>query len=548
MDNLGKDRQKVWTPLFFSLVLVFGMALGFNLRDTLRSKRDLVTVIQRNDRLDEIIDLVHEKYVDTVNPNNLYKDAVTGILKSLDPHTVYIPADEVQSVNDDLEGSFTGIGVEFNIVRDTIEVTSIIDKGPAANAGMEVGDQLVRVGDSLVAGVHITPEHISRQLKGKPQSKVTVTIRSVSGGGYRALTITRGTISVSSIEASLMLDAHTGYIKISRFSASTADEFKKALQKLVSAGATQLIADLRENPGGYLDAATSIADNFLDDNKMIVYTKGTHVANSEYRAHDQGLFEKGRLVVLVDESSASASEILAGAIQDWDRGVIIGRRTFGKGLVQEQYDLSDGSALRLTIARYYTPSGRCIQRSFADGKEAYLEAYENRFTNGDLTGRDTAFKGDTTPYYTAAHRLVYGGGGINPDVYVPYDTTLYSAALRNMLYSEELKTAVWDYFIHNRSRLKTSSLAEYAASFDGQEQVADNYLAMLEPGTRRQAKKELAEPGPNSYFNVEIKAMLARYLFKDNGYYSISVTEDPVVTKAVAIINSPEYLKIVSGK
>ena len=541
------DRGKVWLPLLCSLVLIAGMILGFNLRDTLRSKRDISTVIVRNDRLDDLIDLVNEKYVDTVNSNLLYKDAVTGILKSLDPHTIYIPAERVATVNEGLEGGFSGVGVEFAIVRDTIEVTSVIDKGPAATAGIEIGDQLIRVSDTLVAGVNITAERIGHLLKGKQQSVVSVTIMRAAKL-LKPLSIIRGLIPTYSVEASIMLDNQTGYIKISRFSATTAAEFKSAMQKLMGLGAKQLIVDLRENPGGYLDAATSIAGNFLDANKLLVYTKGIHVPKTEYRSSEKGLFDSGRLAVLVDESSASASEILAGAIQDWDRGVVIGRRSFGKGLVQEQYELPDGAAIRLTIARYYTPSGRSIQRSFARGREAYMQDYEKRFEDGELTGNDSALVSDTIPYYTANHRLVFGGGGIQPDVYVPYDTTRLSLTFQNLVFSPELKTAIWDYFIQNRAQMKYGSIDEFTRSFNGQEKVAGRYLANLDPGTRRMVIKELMKPVNKDYLQLQIKARLARFLFQDNGYYSISVQNDDVVNKALAILNSDQYSKLIGRK
>ena len=415
MDRHGREGIKAWTPLFFSLILIIGMVLGFNLRDSLRSKRDIGTAIERNDRLEQVIDLINEKYVDSVNTDNLYKDALTGILHSLDPHTVYIPAEELQSVNDDLEGGFSGIGVEFSIVRDTIEVTSVIENGPASQVGVELGDQLIRVGDSIVAGVNITSDRIVRLLKGKQRSNVAVTVKHAFSPVLKQVTITRDLIAIHSVEASIMVNEHTGYIKIARFAATTYKEFTAALKKLKESGATQLIVDLRDNPGGYVDQATSMVDELLSDNKLILYTEGSHSPKLEYKTAVRGMFESGKLAVLIDESSASASEIFAGAIQDWDRGIIVGRRSFGKGLVQEPYELPDGSELRLTIAKYYTPSGRCIQRSFAKGKDAYEADYEKRFQDGELIGRDVAPMSDTVPYYTAAHRVVYGGGGIKPD-------------------------------------------------------------------------------------------------------------------------------------
>jgi carboxyl-terminal processing protease len=546
MEANRREKSSVWTPLFFSLVLIIGMVLGFNLRDSLRNKRDIATVIQRNDRLEEIIGLIKEKYVDTVNTNLLYQDAVSGILGPLDPHTVYIPAEELQDVNDGLDGGFSGIGVEFSILRDTIEVTSVVEKGPAAHAGLVTGDQIIKVGDSLVAGNGITSERIMELLRGKQNSIVTVTTKLVADGSQKQVAITRDIIPIYSVDASIMLDEKTGYIKINRFSATTYEEFTAALTQLKKDGAQQMIVDLRDNPGGYLDAATSISDDFLDKDKLILYTRGRNTPRVDYNANGKGSFEDGRLAILVDESSASASEILAGAIQDWDRGVIIGRRTYGKGLVQQQYEMPDGAALRLTIAKYYTPSGRSIQRSFANGKDAYHEDYEKRFENGELTGTNVTTTFDSTPYYTANKRTVYGGGGINPDVYVPYDTSHWSTPLLNMAFSEEMKTTIWDYYIQNRRSLKFKSISDFIKTFNGEGQVIDNYIAKLADADKRAILKHFNTPANEKYFETQVKAQLARYLFRDNGYYSIKLKDDNVVNKALAVLNSPQYNKILN--
>ena len=546
--NSSKEKWKVWTPLFFSLVLIVGMVLGFNLRDTLRNKRDIGTIVERNDRLEEIIDLVNEKYVDTINSNHLYKDAVSGILKSLDPHTVYIPAEDLQGVNDDLDGGFSGIGVEFSILRDTIGITSVIENGPASRAGIHTGDQLVKVGDSIVAGNGINSDRIIHLLKGKQRSKVLVTLRMPESNSLKEVPIIRDIIPIYSVDASLMLDNNTGYIKINRFSATTYKEFASALDVLKENGAKQMVVDLRENPGGYLDAANSIAGDFLGDNKLVVYTKGTHTIKTEYRANEEGAFTAGKLIVLVDEGSASASEILAGSIQDWDRGVIMGRRTYGKGLVQEQYEMPDGAALRLTIAKYYTPSGRCIQRSFANGKAAYREDYEKRFETGELIGFDTTANTDTVKFYTSRNRVVYGGGGIKPDVYVPYDTNRISNVIIEALSSDELKIALWDYFITNRNSFKFKDIKDFEENFEETDEVKDLFLSDLKGDTRRSVVKALQKRTASTYFNLHLKARLARYLFHDNGYYSITVKDDNMVKKALALIHSNEYSKLIKRK
>ncbi len=543
MSEQKAGTIKIWAPLAFSIVLVVGMILGFNLRDTLRKKRDIQAVIQRNDRLEQVIDLINEKYVDTINVNALYEDAMNGILSHLDPHTVYIPSEELDEVNQDLDGSFFGIGVEFSIVRDTIQITSVIEDGPASRTGIKLGDQIIKVGDSIVAGTGITSERIIKMLKGKQYSRVLVTLQRE--GKMQTATIKRDIVPIYSVEAQIMLDAVTGYIKINRFSATTYDEFVKALTSLQKQGMTQLVLDLRQNPGGYLNAATQIADEFIEGNKLIVYTKGKHSLKTEYRTGDEHKFEKGKLAILVDENAASASEILAGAVQDWDRGIIIGRRTFGKGLVQEQYEMDDGSALRLTIAKYYTPSGRCIQRSFAGGKDAYRDDFAHRFETGELTGYDTVSFGDTTRYYTSNNRVVYGGGGIKPDVYVPYDTGKLSSSLLNLLYSDDVKNVVWDYFLRNRSMLQGyGSVSVYDKAFDGK-QLTRSYLDVLPAHLRSTAVKLLKVPSNDTFFRLQMKAQLARILYRNNGYYSVSLKEDNMTRKALEVLNSDKYSAII---
>lgn len=545
MDANRRDGNKAWTPLFFSFVLILGMVLGFNMRDSLRSKRDIGTALRRTDRIEEIIGLIKEKYVDSVNTNELYENAVNGLLNPLDPHTVYIPSDELESVNEDLEGSFSGIGIEFSILRDTLEVTSVIKNGPAYKAGMIAGDQILKVDDSLVAGTGITSERIMKLLRGQQNSLVDLTVKKISDNKLAAVTIKRDMVPLYSIDASLMVDQKTGYIKINRFSATTYDEFVEALTSLKEKGATQLILDLRDNPGGYMDAATSICDEFIDGDKLLVYTNGRKSGKNEYYAGEKSSFESGKIAILVDEGSASASEILAGAVQDWDRGIIVGRRTFGKGLVQEQYEMPDGSAIRLTIAKYYTPSGRCIQRSYKDGKEAYRADIEKRLEDGELTGKEKQTPEDTTKFYTANRRLVYGGGGVKPDVYVAYDTNKWSATALDAAYSEEMKTAIWDYFIQNRSKLNYKTISDFVHFFNDEKSVITRYISSL-PLTKQKNAMELFEKKSINYLNTQIKAELARYLFQDNGYYSVKLKEDNVVNKALTALNSPIYDQLLN--
>lgn len=523
------------------------MVLGFNLRDSLRNKRDLTTTVSRNDRLEELIDLIKERYVDTVNTNKLYEDAVAGILAPLDPHTVYINSDNLQQVNEELDGGFSGIGVEFSIVRDTVDITSVIDNGPAMRAGLKTGDQILKVGDSIVAGNGITSERIVSLLRGKQRSTVSVTVKHALGHTARIASIIRDNIPIYSVDAGIMLDKQTGYIKINKFAATTYQEFEKSLKALKAAGATEMVIDLRDNPGGYMDAATQIADDLLDGEKLIVYTKGRNSPTQQYMTGSgKGLFEDGRLAVLVDESSASASEILSGAIQDWDRGVILGRRTYGKGLVQEQYEMPDGSALRLTIARYYTPSGRCIQRSFADGRDAYEADFEKRYEAGELTGNDKNTPADTTEYFTHNKRIVYGGGGIKPDVYVPYDTSRWSTPIISLAHSEKLQNAVWDYYLQNQKQLHYTDINDYIEHFTGSDRILEMYLASLSADKQKQAAKLLQQPGNREYFAQQINAQMGRYLFKDNGYYSVKARYDNVIQKALSVLHSDTYNTLLS--
>ncbi len=549
MEEKRSGRLRVWTPLLFSLIMILGMSLGFRLRDTLRHKRDIQAIIMRNDRLEQIIDLIEERYVDTVNTNLLYRDAVTGIISHLDPHTVYIPAEELQGVNEDLEGSFFGIGVEFYIIRDTIQVTSVVESGPAQKAGIEVGDKFIKVEDSLIAGNNITSEGIIALLRGKQHTDVRIQVKDALNGQYKDVTVTRDVIPLYSVDVSLMLDTATGYIRINRFSATTFDEFMKGLQELKSAGMTQLILDLRQNPGGYLEPAVKISDQLLADKNLIVYTEGRKTRRETYNAGDPGLFEAGRLIVLVDESSASASEIIAGAVQDWDRGIVAGRRTYGKGLVQEQYNLDDGSALRLTTARYYTPSGRSIQRPFAQGRAAYQDEYVRRVTEGVLSGSDTLMQADTVKYYTHGQRIVYGGGGITPDVFVPYDTVRLASGLLTMIFSDELRNVLWDYYTTNQPAWADyKTVEDFDRNFDKTDVLVKNYLSMLPVFDRAAANRILSKPANAHYFKVQVKAQMARILFRNKGYYKISMRVDNMVRKALELFQNEEAYSQVIGR
>ena len=536
-------RFNIWTPLTFSVILILGILIGFQLNKYLFNKRDIANVADRNDRLEEIIDLISAKYVDTVSTDSLYEDAVSGILKHLDPHTVYIPAKELASVNENMEGNFEGIGVEFYILNDTLMVTSVLKNGPSADAGVQPGDKIIKVNDSLVAGIKINSEEIISKLRGLEGSHVNLTLLRTSENKTLDLKVKRGVIPIFSLDAAYMMDATTGYIRINRFSATTYREFMKALNALKKMGMKKLMLDLRDNPGGYLDAATAIADEFIGGEKLLVYTKGRKSDKEEYMSGQAGKFEKGDLVVLVDEGSASASEILSGAIQDWDRGLIVGRRTYGKGLVQQQFDMGDGSALRLTIARYYTPSGRSIQRPYSKGKDAYESDFENRFTNGSLTSMDTLGPLDTVKYYTKElHRTVYGCGGIKPDVIVPYETNRLAGELYQVLSSSILNNTIYDYFSkHTKEFASYNNFTLFDHGFQVSNELLNNLKASLSVANAAQVNKIWKDDRSMNIIKNQIKSTIARMLFRSNGYYQEANKDDNVIQKGIEMLHSKVY-------
>lgn len=548
MPGQSTKRWNIWTPLLFFLLLIIGIFIGFYLHSWLGYKRPITTVIERNDRLEEIIDLIGERYVDTVNADSLYEDAIAGILKHLDPHTTYIPAREMAEVTASLDGNFKGIGIAFFIIRDTIMVTSVIPNGPAAEAGIQIGDKLIRVDSSLVAGTGISNDKISSLLRGKEDSKVTLTLLRPGMASPLKLAIKRGVIPLYSIDAAYMIDGEIGYIRINRFSATTYREFMKALKSLKAKGMSELVLDLRQNPGGYLDAATAIADELIDGNRLLVYTQGRVMPKEEYKAGQPGAFERGKLVVLVDEASASASEILAGAIQDWDRGIIVGRRTYGKGLVQEQYELGDGSALRLTIARYYTPTGRSIQRPYEKGKEAYEMDYYSRFFPPDSSGKQSSARVEPTKYFTEKkHRAVYDGGGITPDVTIPYDDI--PVAVYHLLSGNALHETIYQYFANHKPYF--DRYPSFAA-FDKTYQVTPELMSLIRINFEKEFPGEAKYVWENTpsyhYLQSQTKALLARLLFGNTGYFRSLNEEDQAMARTLSILKTGEYSKIINGE
>jgi len=489
----------------------------------------------------QFYDLVVKNYVDSVDKDELIEDAIVAMLQELDPHSIYISKEDVQAMNEPLEGNFEGIGIQFNILRDTIIVVSPIPGGPSEKLGIRAGDRIIYVEDENVAGTGINNKGVAKRLRGKKGTKVEIRVKRRGVKKLLKFTIERDKIPIFSIDASYMIDDQVGYIKVNRFSKTTDDEFRKAFKGLEDKGMEKLVLDLSGNSGGYLNQAIYLADHFLDRNHMIVYTEGLHKERNDYKATSTGIYEEGGLVVMIDEGSASASEIVSGAVQDWDRGVIVGRRSYGKGLVQSPYRLSDGSMVRLTVARYYTPTGRCIQRPYEEGSDAYNMELVNRYNSGELMHEDSIHFPESEKYRTLENnRFVFGGGGIMPDLFVPLDTIGYTDYSGDLVRQGFLTDFVLDYTDKNRDGL----LEKYpdVETFKNNYTVHDGFIRDLAEYAKKQGleinEEELSES--TEKLRIRIKALMARDLWSLNEYYYIVNKEDPVFQKAVEIIRSEE--------
>lgn len=405
-------------------------------------------------KMDQLFNAINISYVDSLDFDPMTDKAIVAMLKELDPHTSYIPKKDVQAMNEPLQGSFDGIGVTFQLIKDTINVMEVIIDGPSEKVGLRAGDKIVKVDDTLACGEKITNDWVRKHLRGKKGTKVVVSVKRGQNAELIDFTITRGAIPMHSINVSFMVDETVGYVKLERFAQTSTQELKTAINKLKARGMKDLILDLRGNGGGYLNVAYEICDQFISGKKMIVYTDNFRKTGEKYFSSQDGIFEEGKLVVLVDENSASASEITSGCVQDWDRGLVVGRRTFGKGLVQRPITFLDQSQVRLTISHYYTPTGRCIQKPYNDGVDSYLQDLQKRANRGELYTADSIQFPDSLKYKTPNGRVVYGGGGIMPDIFVPLDTTKYSTLYNEIVRKGIFGSFVMDYMESNREQLK----------------------------------------------------------------------------------------------
>lgn len=479
-------------------------------------------------------------YVDSVDEQRLVEDGIRGMLGKLDPHSTYMTAKEVKAANEPLQGNFEGIGVQFNMVEDTLLVIQPVVGGPSEKRGILAGDRIVYVNDTTIAGVSMSREEIMRRLRGPKGTKVRLGIVRRGIADTLSFVITRDKIPVKSIDAVYMIRPGVGYIRIGNFGAQTHEEFCESLMKLAGEGMQSLILDLQENGGGYLHAAVQIAEEFLSKGDLIVYTEGRQVPRNEYRAEGRGLFENGKVIVLVDSYSASASEIVTGAIQDQDRGYVVGRRTFGKGLVQRPIDLPDGSMIRLTVAHYYTPSGRCIQKPYEKGKSAdYGMDVVNRLKSGELMHEDSIHFADSLKYYTLKeHRVVYGGGGIMPDYYVPLDTMRYTRFHRELSARSFIINASLRYVDQHRKQLQKQypTFALFKQQFEVPSSLTDGILTEAEKQEiKPKDDEELQKTIP--YLRLQLKALIARDLWEMSEYFAIMNEENDIVKRALELIN-----------
>lgn len=494
-------------------------------------------------KIEEVYNMIDHMYVDDVQKDEICDAAIVAMLEQLDPHSSYIPKDEVESANEKINGSFVGIGIRFQIVDDTLLVVNPIPGGPSEKLGIRAGDKIIKIDDEIVAGVGLKNAGVRERLLGEKGSKVNVTIKRKRSFESLSFTITRDNIALNSVTSSYMVDSETGYLKLTSFSKTTREEVTQCLKDLKSKGMKNLIFDLQGNGGGLLYAAKYVADEFLDEDKLIVYSEGRSQPKSVLSADTKGEFEKGKLILLIDEGSASASEILAGAIQDWDRGVVVGRRSFGKGLVQRPMELNDGSQIRLTIARYYTPSGRFIQKPY-DDKAEYDNDYLNRYLSGELMNADSIKFPDSLKYKTLNHkRTVYGGGGIMPDLFVPLDTSEYSTYYKKLSQSGIFNDFAIRYVEDHRAELQSvyNSLEDFKKNFGNDNQFINDFIVYANETDTTLSFSEADFSISNELIHIRLKALIASNLWDYSAFYEIFNAKDEIFMAAYNILLRDKY-------
>ena len=533
------NKKNLLLVLLVFVSLVVGLVLGNMLssRSNLRNANSLRGILSgiNGNKIEEVLSMIDGKYVDSTDIHAMSEAAVEDLITKLDPHSVYVPASDLEAVNSQLEGSFSGIGVQFNIQNDTIMIVSVISGGPSEKVGLLAGDRIIMVNDTLFTGKKINNEKVMKKLRGKEDTKVKIGVKRFGTKEVLKYTVTRGKIPVNSVDIAYIITPGVGFIKVNKFAETTYTEFLNAIANLRAKGAKKYIIDLRENSGGLMDQAINMINEFLAKGQLIVYSEGKAYKRFEANADGKGSCINAPVVVLIDEFSASASEIFAGAIQDNDRGTIIGRRSFGKGLVQQQYELSDGSALRLTVARYYTPSGRSIQKPYVKGKaEDYENDIMNRYLHGEFDSKDSIKEAKTKKYKTLKGRTVYGGGGIMPDIFVARDTTAYTPYLNQALNYGYLYQFAFKYTDANRKML--NSFKTWQAM-----NIHLSKQALLNEFTAFASQKGLA-PNPKQInisrklIETQITSYITRNVLGDEGFYPLFYKDDSTVLKAVEVL------------
>lgn len=541
------NKRNLILVLIVFLSVVLGLLLGNLLarRAEIRGPQGDFSFLSRefsNNKLDEVLSLIDQQYVDSIDVNELTEEMMVDLIAKLDPHSVYIPAADLENVNSELEGSFSGIGVQFNIQNDTITIVSVISGGPSEKVGLLAGDRIVEVNDTAFTGKKVTNEKVMKKLRGKADTKVKLGVRRHGTAEKLTYTVTRGQIPVNSVDVSYIIAPQTGFIKVSKFAATTYSEFLNAIADLRAKGARKYIIDLRENSGGFMDQAINMVNEFLPANQMIVYSEGKAYPRYEARATGKGSLISAPVVVLIDEFSASASEIFAGAIQDNDRGTVIGRRSFGKGLVQQQMDLTDGSAVRLTVARYYTPSGRSIQKPYENGKaEDYELDILNRYMHGEIDNKDSVQLKDTLKYKTLKGRTVYGGGGIMPDIFVSRDTSEYSTYLNKVVNYGYLYQFAFQYSDQHRNTLKAfRDWQKMEAHLNTQNLLAE-FVKFAGTKGVKPTGRDLAISG--KFIQRQLNAYITRNIIGENGFYPLFYKDDKTILKAIDVLANKKASK-----
>lgn len=550
---MNEDQQRspqqwsIWFPLLSALILAAGILIGMSMHSVspavvMETEAGVESGSPGQGKIEELLRYVEAKYVDEVDRDQLVDEAIRSIISQLDPHSNYISADRVKEFNERLQGNYEGIGIQYLIVDDTVVVFKPLEGGPSEAAGIQAGDRIVSIGDSIIADVHITDERIRNLLRGERGEPVDLGIVRKDQAEVLHLEVLRNKIPLESVENAQMLNRETGYIKITDFSSTTYEEFMKSIEELSGEqNMKNLIIDLRHNPGGYLQEATSILSQlFPEKDKLLVYTEGRATYRNDYESSGRAFYPIEDVVVLIDEMSASASEILAGAVQDHDRGIIIGRRSFGKGLVQEQYNLRDGSALRLTVARYYTPSGRSIQKAYDDPSD-YDNDFWHRYANGELSSKEEIAILDSTRYYTSNGRVVYGGGGIIPDIFVSMDTALLNQ--RYFSAQNHVKEYAFHYLETHPGQFDTYDSEKFIQEFELDETLWQDYLSYL----RERSTKTVPTYPPAVVKEAKryLKARMARQLFGEDAYYKVLARDDRMIREALRVLSRSNPLSVL---